>query len=272
LFLWGVENCGKSILHEALELLLTKGYKRADVALTSQGNFNAELEGQVLCIVEETDLRKNQVAYNKIKDWVTSRSLLIHRKGVTPYHSPNTTHWIQCNNDHSACPILTGDTRVVVIHVDPLPNPIPKRVFIPKLIKEAPDFLAEILKLELPASPDRLNIPVIETDEKEAIQQMNASVLEIFIKECCIYQTGLRVKFSDFYDMFQQWLDPEEIGRWSKIKVGRELPPQYPKGRNHSDAQFYIGNIWLKKHPLPNKLPTYKYILLGEYLEESNVS
>ena len=70
LFLWGEQNTGKSILHEALGLLMTKGYVRADMAL--QGDFNGELERAVLCVVEETDLQRNMKADNKIKDYVTS--------------------------------------------------------------------------------------------------------------------------------------------------------------------------------------------------------
>ncbi len=129
LFLWGPQNSGKSILHESLQILITSGYARADAALVSQPGFNGELEGAVLCVVEETDLQNNKAAYNRIKDWVTSKVLPIHKKGKTPYHIPNTTHWIQTANEHFACPIFSGDTRITAIFVPPL-DPIdlvPKR-------------------------------------------------------------------------------------------------------------------------------------------------
>jgi len=245
LFLYGPQNSGKSILHEALSQLLTKGHKRADAALISQAGFNAELEGALLCVVEETDLRKDKNAYNRIKDWVTSRELLIHCKGRTPYHIPNTTHWIQTNNDHQACPVFAGDTRITMCYVGPIDpmDLIPKKQLIPMLEKEAPDFLAELLSLELPASSDRLNVPVIETGDKVIAQQLNQTQLELFIHDKCQVVNGHMVKFSDFYDRLIEWMDPNEAHLWSKIRVGRELPPQIPKGRLPKNGQFYIGNI-----------------------------
>lgn len=245
LFMYGPQNSGKSIFHEALNLLLTKGYKRADAALISQAGFNAELEGAIIAVVEETDLRKNLMAYNRIKDWVTSKELLIHCKGKTPYHIPNATHWIQCANSHEACPIFSGDTRITMCYVEAL-DPIeliPKKALIPMLEKEAPDFIAEILKLDLPASHDRLNVPVITTEDKMMVQQLNQSQLEVFITEKCQHAAGRMLKFSDFFDKFQEWLDPNEISRWSKVRVGREISPIYPKGRNRKNGQFYLGNI-----------------------------
>ena len=136
LFFYGPQNSGKSIFHEALDLLLTKGYQRADSTLITQSTFNGELEGKIICVVEETDLRINKNAYNRIKDWVTSRHLNIHHKNRTPYHTTNTTHWIQCSNDHQACPIFAGDTRITMCYVDSLDpmDLIPKKKLIPILI------------------------------------------------------------------------------------------------------------------------------------------
>ena len=618
LFFYGPQNSGKSIFHEALALLLTKGYKRADAALVSQAGFNGELEGAIIAVVEETDLRKNISAYNRIKDWVTSRDLLIHCKGKTPYHIPNTSHWIHCipedqwiltgngpnqvkdlidkdvtiikdgkgykttgffktrytnvyklttkdgysiiatdnhliqctfegmtywqelgkimpgteiclnkhidrswdgsgtredgyllgwlygdgsilnrkkhhnhqsqkllyvyppdyscmtylehclgdteytirqrednaytirgekiyqlcedfglinkkiltdeiltassdfiagfisamfdtdgtatldrlcislyqsdrnfleniqrlllyfgivshiynghksctvkiykneketlsknsyvlvirkksnlalflkrigfkntrkqnnligivsswtrkdieesysskvdtikfekttqtyditvpevhafdvngivahncANDHRACPIFTGDTRISMCFVDALDPTqlIPKKQIIPQLEKEAPDFLADIINLELPVSNDRLNVPAIETEDKHLAQRLNQTPLESFLSEKCRNINGKMIKFSDLYDKFMEWLDPSEAHNWSKIRVGRELPPSYPKGRIRETGQFYIGNIcWAnieQKDP-----PGKKLVLKDEYLE-----
>ena len=269
LFLYGPQNSGKSILHEALSLLLTKGYKRADAALISQSGFNGELEGAIVCVVEETDLKKNNIAYNRIKDWVTSLQLNIHCKGKTPYHVPNSTHWIQCANDHQSCPIFSGDTRITMCYVEPL-NPIdliPKKDLITILEKEAPDFMAAILDLEIPASTDRLNVPVIATEDKTIVQQLNQTDLERFIAEKCKFVNGVKIKFSEFFDQFQEWIDPNEIHRWSKIRVGRELPPQYPKGRSRKTGQFYIGNMgWAGNEHPDADLP--KLILKDGFLEQ----
>jgi len=271
LFLYSQQQgTGKSIFHEALSLLLTKGYIRGDAALISQGGFNAELEGAIICVVEETDLRRNHTAYNRIKDWVTGREVLIHVKGKTPYHIKNTTHWIQCSNNHQACPIFSGDTRITMSYVSPIDplNLIPKKNLIPLLEQEAPDFLTAVLNLELPPSNDRLNIPVLETEDKKILQQLNESDLERFIRESCDSIFGSVIKQSEFYELFMAWIDPEEAYKWSKIRVGKELPAQYPRARLRGSGQFYIGNIMWKEGEKPKK--PQKYIVVDGYLEYEN--
>lgn len=270
LFLYGPQNSGKSILHEALSLLITKGYKRADAALISQAGFNAELEGAIICVIEETDLKRNRAAYNRIKDWVTSRDLLIHAKGMTPYHVPNSTHWVQCANDYQSCPVFTGDTRITMCYVPPL-DPvelIPKKQIMVLLEKEAIDFLTEIMNLEIPASNDRLNVPAIETEDKAMAQQLNQSALEYFISEECEFANGCCVLFSDFYDYFIEKMEPNEVHNWSKIKVGRELPPQCPRGRSTKNGQCYIGNIKIKDKPFEDF--GGRFVLRDNYLVVTN--
>jgi hypothetical protein len=249
LFLWGPQGSGKSILHEAISLLLTRGYQRADSALKDSSLFNAELENALVCVIEETDLGRSKMAYNKIKDWVTARQLLIHPKNRTPYHSPNYTHWIQCSNNADACPIFPGDTRITMIYVDmlPLKDLIPKKIMITRLEKEAPDFLASIAAIELPQSNDRLNVPVILTEDKISVQKKNQTALEMYIDENCFYVEGSVILFSDFYDSFNTWLDPNSRFEWSKIKVGRAIDHPYQKGRDIKDNQVYIVNMSFEK-------------------------
>jgi hypothetical protein len=268
LFFHGPQDSGKSIFHESIKLLLTKGYKRADAALISGSGFNGELEGSIVCVIEETDLRINKSAYNRIKDWVTSSDLMIHPKGKTPYHVPNTSHWVQCANDHNACPIFKGDTRITVCYVpslDPL-ELIPKKQLLPMLEKEAPAFLAALLDIELPISNSRLNIPVVTSSEKAVAEQLNRDSLQVFIDEKCENVLGHQIKFSEFFDRFQESLDPNEIGNWGKIRVGKNLPPHFPKGRMRSTGQFYIGNIaW--RGVLPDEKPKPRLVLRDNYLE-----
>ena len=268
LFLYSMQQgTGKSIFHEALSLLLTKGYQRADAALISQAGFNAELEGSIICVVEETDLRKNTQAYNRIKDWVTSRDLLIHCKGKTPYHIPNTTHWIQTSNNHQACPIFQGDTRITMSYVEPLDplDMIPKKLLIPLLEKEASDFLSSVMNLDLPPSNDRLNVPVIETEDKLMLQKLNETPLERFIADNCILTEGAQIKFSEFFEKFHETLDFEDRNSWSKIRVGRELSSVVPRGRQRGTGQFYLGNIAWKD--FENEVADHKLSLKDGYLE-----
>jgi hypothetical protein len=239
------QNTGKSSFHEALTLLLTRGVVRSESALTSSGSFNGELEGAIVCVVEEIDLRQNKTAYNRIKDWVTSREISIHPKNGQPYMATNTTHWIQCSNDHQACPIFGTDTRITMVRVNPIPleQLIPKKLFISRLEKEAPDFLADIMQIELPQSNDRLNLPALETQEKAIAQELSKSDFEVFLEEKCVPCPGSWIKFSQLYEDFIKTCDPSTVDKWSKIRVGRELPTTYPKGRNRGDAHWYVGNI-----------------------------
>lgn len=267
LFFYGNQNSGKSVFHEALSLLITKGYQRADLALTSNSGFNGELEGALICVVEETDLGKNKTAYNRIKDWVTSRQLNIRHMYKSPYHVANSTHWVQCANSSSFCPIFPGDSRITMTYVEDIDEKdmISKRDLIPLLEQEASDFLTEIINLEIPKSNDRLNIPVMITNEKILEMKSNRTYLEIFLDERCHHITGRMIKFSEFYDMFTEWLDPSYVSEWSKIKVGKELPPHYPKARLPQTGQFWIGNIsWEARKPEEPELA--KLVIDGAYL------
>lgn len=252
------QGTGKSMFAEALSLLLTKGCQKAEVALTSQQSFNGELEGAIICSVEEIDLNANKLAYNRIKDWVTARELLIHPKGGQPYNAPNTTHWIQSGNDRKYCPIFDGDTRITMITASKIPDGelIPRKELIPLLEKEASDFLAEILNIELPRSNDRLNIPIIETEDKVSTMQGNLSQLELFIQEYCKIEYGSCLKFSDFYAQFASYCDPHELDKWGKINTSKEIT--FPKARSRKDAQIYIGNLNWKTQEPQNVGYTYK--------------
>ncbi len=248
LFLYSTEQVtGKSTFHEALSLLMTRGFARADAALINQQAFNDELKNAVLCAVEEINLRKNKDANNRIKDWVTATHLPIHPKGGTPYHIPNTTHWIQTANEPDFCPIFPGDTRITMIYVPPL-DPLemkPKKELFPKLEAEASDFLASVLRLEIPPSNDRLNIPMLATATKMEVAQSNETPLQTFIRERCFYVPGEMIIYSEFYEVFARE-NPEEVEYWTKKRVGKELPSQYPKARRSSDGQFCIGNLSFK--------------------------
>lgn len=267
LFFYGEQDCGKSSFHEALTMLLTRGVKRADAALASQSSFNAELEDAILCVVEETDLQSNKQAYNRIKDWVTGRDMLIHKKGMTPYTMPNTTHWMQCANERAACPVFPGDTRITMCYVESLApmDKVPKNELFDKLKKEAPDFLGEILGLEIPRSNDRLKVPAIVTSDKLSASEENMTPLERFLHENCYYVPGKLLKYSEFYDKFKSCMEPNDVPTWTIIKTGRNLPPHFPKGRLPSNPSWFVGNISFA--PLDEGEPVEsKLMLVGDKL------
>ena len=247
LFFYGDQGTGKSIFHEAFSLLVTKGVVRADASLISQSGFNGELLNAIMCVVEETDLSQNRTtAYNRIKDWITSKTLSIHIKGSTPFTTTNTTHWVQCSNESKAVPIFPGDTRITMVHVEHISRDhfMPKNQLLDLLQKEAPDFLARVLDLKIPPSPERLRIPALESEEKDRASELNLSELELFIKENCYHVSGEYILISDFHDALQNWLPPERRHLWSKQKIGRNLPDWVIKGRIPAEASKHgYGNI-----------------------------
>lgn len=245
LFFYGEQNSGKSIFHEAIKLLITHGVDRADNALKNKSGFNEEIAHLILCVVEETDLKRDKEAYNKIKDWVLSPTIQIHPKGRKPYSIPNLSHWVQTSNHFDSCPIEIGDTRITMIEVQQLDptNLVPKKMFMNQLEKEAPDFLASVLSLEIPPSNDRLNLPIVVTEQKAQIEKVNQTLLEAFIMENCHEVTGKYILFSEFCDKFYEWVGAGQAEDWSKIKIGREIPPKYPAARLPRTGYKAIGNI-----------------------------
>ena len=188
-------------------------------------------------------------ALNRLKDWVTARNAPIHAKNGTPYTIPNSWHWCQTANDIGFCPIFPGDTRIVIMYVKLLEAhlKINKSQLLALLKKQAPDFLAYLMHIDLPPSDDRLNIPVITTEEKKQAQSANRSPLEEFLAENTFPVDGEMVKMGDLHEKFVEWLPPSLVTEWTIIRFGREmLKLGYVKGRNMSrGAQFYIANISL---------------------------
>jgi len=255
------ERTGKTTFHDSIGMLMTCGYIRADLSIISGAGFNGELENAILCAVEETNLQKSIHARNRIKDWVTSRTMLIHHKGRTPYQVENSVHFVQTGNDFNECPIFPGDTRITMIHVPPfdLSEMLMPDQLKAQLEQEAPAFLGSLLNIEIPSSLDRLNVPVIDSDIKIQTGQSNRTSLEVFLDDVTFDAPGEKVLYATLYAKFTEWLDAGEVHEWSKIKFGRELISTYPKGRMLEDgAKFYVGNISFTE-PDPNAPVKSKY-------------
>ena len=103
LFLYGNENSGKSILHEALELLVTKGVVKADKALTSNNEFNGELAGAIICAVEEKNV--SLTPGHRPHQGMGHGPHAVHPPDADGrLQVPNTTHWIQTANYQATVP------------------------------------------------------------------------------------------------------------------------------------------------------------------------
>jgi hypothetical protein len=265
LFIYGEQGCGKSILHEAISLIVTGGIVKADTALTNQSDFNGELANGVLAVIDEKNIaRAGPSVYNKIKEWVTGLTINIHRKGVEVYQQRNSLHFIQLANERDACPIIPGDTRITAISMNPLIEEIPKPLLLKKLEEEAPHFMATLMSVPMPESMTRLRLPVVETNTKHALMDMHTSPLEEFIREHCFIRNGRSVTLKEFYERFQAALSPYERSVWMKGKVRQNLPESLPVG-NYSGNKVYIGNISFENVEVPKNGP--KFIMQGGKLK-----
>lgn len=258
LFLFGPQNSGKSILHQALGLLFLNkiGYMRAEAALQNPASFNGELAGVVLCVVEEVDLsgRGGKMALGRIKDYVGSDTIGLHCKGKSVILVTNTTHWIHCANDPSFCPIFPDDSRITMSLVPSLDTgtEIPKAQLLAELEKEGPNFLGLLLSLDLPEPPGRLAIPVISTQDKREAAALNASLVAQFIAEKAHLSAGHAVPIDDFFKAFCAWLGPEAAATWTKQRISREMAtvPGIVRGR-FGGPTWHYGNITFEPDVTP---------------------
>jgi hypothetical protein len=265
LFFFGPQNSGKSIYHEAISLLIVngKGVVPADHALTNSSSFNGELANAVLCVVEETDLSQAAaMVYDRIKNWVTGLEIAIHPKRMQVYSQKNTTHWVQCANDRSACPIFPGDTRITMFHVPELEHEIPKDRLLSALEEEAPQFMATIMSLNLPNAEHRMRIPAVSTSDKEQAESSNRDPLQQYIADICHYAPGEYLSFKDFYDTFAESLTALDRNSWNKRKVRQEMPSCYPIG-GHTGNRLCVGNI---SYSVPDGKSVHRFAAKGDKL------
>ena len=244
------ENRGKSTFHESFPLLITKGCMDAGLALTSQNSFNGELADAILAYIEELDISKAPRAKNRIKDWVTSSVLTIHKKFGEPYPSPNMLHFVQTANSPEFCPIFPGDSRIVMTYVSPIENEIDKIELFERLKQEAPAFLFTLLNMDMPPSAGRLYLPILETESKRMTQELNKTPLEQFLDGKCFKVDGAKILFSEFFDQFVNSLESDERAGWHKRRLGRDLSTMGIVHGIHTQNVKWIGNLsWVDCPP-----------------------
>lgn len=219
------QDTGKSMFHESLRTLFDegRGAVSGDLALEAE-TFNAELAGAVLCYVEEVKLntRKGR-AYNRIKEWTSAPTIRIREMRTTAYQLPNYTHWVQCSNDHDACPMLPGDTRVVAIEVEGVSEEErePKPELQARIEAERPQALAKLLALELPAPVGRLTLPVLATRLKSQIESDNRDELQAWLAERPA--EALTLPEGELVELFLATLPASRASVWGRRRVLRGL-------------------------------------------------
>lgn len=233
LFLHGPQESGKSTLHEALRMLLARGYVRANHALKSKEGFNGEIANAVLCVVEEVDLSDHRRdTHERVKDWVTGEVVSVRALYRQAVDYVNTTHWIQCSNRRSYMPILPGDTRITEIFVDSPDAPVAKELFMAALARECGAFLHLALNYKLPEAAGRLLIPALGTQGKE--EQANAARTEL--EDWMENHPWLEISEDAMVGAFLEWLPSVTRNQWDRGRVLRELPPTARKDRRLAGA------------------------------------
>ena len=243
LFFFGGENCGKSILWEAFSLLVTGGMVKADRALTSE--FNGELDGAILCVVEEKEISRAAGVVDRMKDAVTGLTIAVRRMRTDQFQVINYTHWLQTANSRGACLIPPGDTRMIAIQVDPLTTEIAKPELLSRLTREAPAILHTMLTMTLPKPQGRLALPVISTPEKLVIQGDHVSPLADKIVELLEGQTEWRGTASQLREALGD--GPGTIGKMSAA-IDRLAP--------------YLATHGITAHYPPDRTAKGKIIIL----------
>jgi len=263
------EGTGKSTFHESLATLFAggRGYVRADQAIRSEGTFNGELQGALLCVIEEVNLNNRKYA-DKIKDWVTSRTLSVHIKGGTPFLGENCTHWMQFSNHANYTPLFDGDTRIVMINVPPISQDAAMDGY--KLHEQVKDensaFTHTLVSTPLPERFGRLQLPVLETIEKQATMEASRTPMDVYLKSQVFRIPGALTNVSDFYHNAEIWIMKEygnEVAtQWTKNKIASSCPAEWLKGICGPERKTYFANISLSED-FPPGAP---YRLMGREL------
>lgn len=238
----GAQNTGKSMFATAFHMLITKGFVAADNALTTQQEFNGELEGAIFCYVDEIDCSGGR-AKDRLKYYVTSDYIKIRKMRTDLYVVKNSTHWCQTTNDTSYVPVFPGDTRVTMTEVPRITEEIPELVLKKHLEEEAPFFLRTLLDMELPPVQGRLRIPVVDTDIKRETQDANKSPVIQFVEENIHKVPGEAIKFKDFFQRFVESISGRNLDVWSnRRRVKSHLPEWMDVGR-WTGGELYLGNV-----------------------------
>lgn len=270
LFMYGPQDSGKSMFHEAARLLFKNGIGHVHAESAVEDKFNGQLRNAVLCIIEEIELGKNKRAYNKIKDWVTGKTIALHEKGYTVYDIPNTTHWVQCSNEIGSCPIFPGDTRITFFHVKKPERIIPKPLLEKHLEKEVSHFLYTLTNLELPPPVSRLAIPVLQTFDKQEQEEARFNAVTLYFQAKTYEAAGHVIQLSESYQNFLDYLAPDQRIYWPKSRYVRELPDWIVRGRYAAGGQIHIANRTYNPDIKPGPYPLVRRRgkLIFSYLAE----
>ena len=167
-----------------------RGVVSVNEALTRQDSFNGELEGALLCVVEEISLADNRKALARLKEWTTARVLAdpSDENGPVPRPVFGTFLYVREPTGPHPCTgrrqphrrLLGGQAgRTRSPSWNSWRNWRWKRR--PCCTRSATGRCRAIT--------DRLRLPLVNTEDKDDLAEQN-SPLSAFLKECCQVRVG----------------------------------------------------------------------------------
>lgn len=116
----GIKGCGKSIV--ALWLSRIIGDRHTTKVTNPRhltGNFNAHFSEALLVVLEEGFWAGDHVADGVLKDFITSDTLLVEKKGVDAGQARNFARLLITSNASRVAPATHGERRFLVLDVSP---------------------------------------------------------------------------------------------------------------------------------------------------------
>jgi hypothetical protein len=255
LYLWSPEAAtGKTTFYEVISKLFKDGVQYGDKAMT--GEYNSELEGKVLVIIEEMDLGKNKTAYEMMKRLTATEDFLVHPKFDTPYTSVNYLHFLHCTNYLDFAPVREGDMRCVILRVGRLADHeyIDRKVLLERLDEESPDFLSALLNFQLPPQYKRFWLPLPETADRIQLLNAKENPSSKFISEALHSVPGDTIPFSDVYTKYQEWCIEEQRPISTKQQFHLDILRTYPVGRIKKNRDLVGNASFERKDPVGPEL------------------
>ena len=218
LFLYSGPGTGKTMLTWFLreQVLGPKITTKTANEKVITGQFNKELEGKALLVLEEMSNSKSTdwiTFANRLKDFIDSDTLKIEEKYRTPYPVNNITNLIISSNNSKTIRLDKDDRRYFIpdisdkyvengIGIDHYYAPLDKAIKNPEVGKAFYSYALEYVKLN-PNFNER-KIPMTKT--KLMMINRDCNPLHQYIKEQFISKSlGISDSSSSFYNIFKTW-------------------------------------------------------------------
>lgn len=142
ILLQGVEGDGKSFFGQMMALVMGVSNVRMMNAHILESPFTDWAVGQCLACVEEVRLIKHTNKYeilNRIKPFITNKTIEVHPKGSKPYNARNTTSYLLFSNFRDALPLDDDGRRFLVLF-----SRWQSREKLAEWLEEQPDYYVEL--------------------------------------------------------------------------------------------------------------------------------